>query len=54
LRYPISILFIIGNEFCERFSFYGMKAILSIYLKKKLHFPEDTATVSRSDLNFFK
>jgi len=43
--YPKSIAFIVGNEFCERFSYYGMKAILSIYLKKKLHFTEDKATV---------
>ena len=40
LRYPYSVLFIIGNEFCERFSYYGMKSILSIYLKKKLKFSE--------------
>lgn len=45
LPYPKSIFFIVGNEFCERFSYYGMKAILSIYLKKKLHFTEDRATV---------
>ena len=25
LPYPRSIWFIVGNEFCERFSFYGMK-----------------------------
>ena len=25
LPYPKSIGFIVGNEFCERFSFYGMK-----------------------------
>jgi len=43
--YPKSVFFIIGNEFCERFSYYGMKAILSIYLSKKLKFHEDDATV---------
>lgn len=26
IPYPKSILFIIGNEFCERFSFYGMRS----------------------------
>jgi POT family proton-dependent oligopeptide transporter len=31
-RYPKSIPFIIGNEVAERFSFYGMKAILTVYL----------------------
>jgi len=45
LPYPKSIGFIVGNEFCERFSFYGMKAILSIYFKSKLHYSEDSATV---------
>jgi len=44
LPYPKSIGFIVGNEFCERFSFYGMKAILSIYFKSKLHYSEDSAT----------
>jgi len=42
--YPMSVFFIIGNEFCERFSYYGMKAILSIYLKNKLKFEEHRAT----------
>lgn len=26
LPYPKSVIFIIGNEFCERFSFYGMRS----------------------------
>jgi len=30
--WPKGIKFIIGNEGCERFSFYGMKAILFVYL----------------------
>ena len=25
LPYPKSVFFIVGNEFCERFSYYGMK-----------------------------
>ena len=45
LPYPKSVWFIVGNEFCERFSYYGMKAVLAIYLKSKLHFSEDTSTV---------
>lgn len=28
-RYPRAIAFIIGNEFCERFSYYGAKGIRS-------------------------
>lgn len=31
-NYPTSVFFILGNEFCERFSFYGMRAILTLYL----------------------
>ena len=31
-RLPRQIAFIIGNEGCERFSFYGMKNILTIFL----------------------
>merc|ERR1712241_1442921 len=42
--YPKSLFFIIGNEFCERFSYYGMKAILVLYFKQKLHFSEDVST----------
>jgi len=30
--YPPGVPYIIGNEGCERFSFYGMKAILYIYI----------------------
>ena len=30
--WPKGIPYIIGNEACERFSFYGMKAILKVYL----------------------
>ncbi len=30
--YPPGIPYIIGNEGCERFSFYGMRAILKIYI----------------------
>ena len=32
--YPSGIPYIIGNEGCERFSFYGMKAILYVFLWK--------------------
>jgi solute carrier family 15 oligopeptide transporter 1 len=42
--YPKHVFFILGNEFCERFSFYGMKAILVIYLNRALNYNEDTAT----------
>ena len=34
LPYPKQIYFIVGNEFCERFSYYGMKGMLNIELNK--------------------
>lgn len=38
--YPSSVFYILGNEFCERFSFYGMKAILTLYLINEHHYKE--------------
>ncbi|XP_036739335.2 solute carrier family 15 member 2 [Manis pentadactyla] len=43
-NYPLSIVFIVVNEFCERFSYYGMKAVLTLYFLYFLHWNEDTAT----------
>jgi POT family proton-dependent oligopeptide transporter len=31
-RFPPQIKYIVGNEACERFSFYGMKSILTIFM----------------------
>lgn len=45
VKYPRSVGFIIGNEFCERFNYYGMRTILVLYLTDKLHYEEDEATV---------
>ncbi|XP_044578742.1 peptide transporter family 1 isoform X2 [Cotesia glomerata] len=45
LKYPKSVFFIVSNEFCERFSYYGMRTILSLYLTSKLSYSDDTATV---------
>lgn len=45
IPYPRSVFFIVGNEFCERFSYYGMKAILPLYLKYQLLYSEDDATI---------
>ena len=42
--YPGGVLFIVGNEFCERFSYYGMRAILVLYLTSWLRMTDDTAT----------
>jgi len=27
-KYPKAVFFIIGNEFCERFSFFGLRGVL--------------------------
>jgi POT family proton-dependent oligopeptide transporter len=50
-KMPSGIPFIISNEFAERYCFYGINAILSIYLTKYLHAGEAVATVGHS---FFK
>uniref|UniRef100_A0A3B5BNE9 Solute carrier family 15 member 1-like n=1 Tax=Stegastes partitus TaxID=144197 RepID=A0A3B5BNE9_9TELE len=42
--YPISIFFIVVNEFCERFSYYGMRAVLVLYFKYFLLWDDDFAT----------
>ncbi|XP_006189927.2 solute carrier family 15 member 2 [Camelus ferus] len=43
-NYPLSIAFIVVNEFCERFSYYGMKAVLTLYFLYFLHWSENTST----------
>ncbi|DAA33423.1 solute carrier family 15 member 2 [Bos taurus] len=43
-NYPLSIVFIVVNEFCERFSYYGMKAVLTLYFLYFLHWSENTST----------
>ncbi|XP_031637972.1 peptide transporter family 1-like [Contarinia nasturtii] len=45
LPYPKRVFLIIGNEFCERFNFNGFRAILAFYLRFKLGFTENDATV---------
>ena len=35
-KLPTGIPFIIGNELAERFSFYGMRAILTVFMTKHL------------------
>lgn len=42
--FPSSIYYIVGNEFCERFSHYWMKAILILYLTRVLSLGDNTAT----------
>ncbi|KAJ8352860.1 hypothetical protein SKAU_G00243360 [Synaphobranchus kaupii] len=43
-NYPLSISFIVVNEFCERFSYYGMKALLTLYFIHYLHWDKDLST----------
>ncbi|CBY18965.1 unnamed protein product [Oikopleura dioica] len=43
--YPYYVFFILGNEFCERYAYYGMRSILVIFLTYFLGFDKDTATV---------
>ena len=44
-RWPPPIKFIIGNEACERFSYYGIRSILALYISKVLfqELPEGAA-----------
>ncbi|XP_061697905.1 solute carrier family 15 member 2 isoform X2 [Syngnathoides biaculeatus] len=43
-NYPASICFIVVNEFCERFSYYGMKAVLTLYFLTYLGWDHDLST----------
>ncbi|KAM3862255.1 solute carrier family 15 member 2 [Diretmus argenteus] len=43
-NYPVTISFIVVNEFCERFSYYGMKAVLTLYFISYLHWDKDLST----------
>ncbi|XP_042665969.1 solute carrier family 15 member 1 [Centrocercus urophasianus] len=44
LGYPLSIFFIVINEFCERFSYYGMRAVLVLYFKYFLRWDDNLST----------
>nr|XP_014348743.1 PREDICTED: solute carrier family 15 member 2 [Latimeria chalumnae] len=55
-NYPLSIAFIVVNEFCERFSYYGMKAVLTLYFISFLHWDENLSTAiyhAFSGLSYF-
>lgn len=43
-RFPPQIKYIVGNEACERFSYYGMSGILEVYLTTKMQMTADHAT----------
>ncbi|XP_071426515.1 solute carrier family 15 member 1-like [Pithys albifrons albifrons] len=42
--FPRSIFFIVINEFCERFSYYGMRAVLVLYFKYFLRWDDNLST----------
>ena len=42
-RFPPQVKFIVGNEGCERFSFYGMRAVLVVYMVQWLAMAEHEA-----------
>ncbi|XP_044758096.1 peptide transporter family 1-like isoform X2 [Coccinella septempunctata] len=44
-KYPYSVFFIVSNEFCERFCFYGMRSILTLYMVNILLYSKADATV---------
>lgn len=43
-RFPRQIKYIVGNEACERFSYYGMRSILALYITSVLAKTPDQAT----------
>ena len=45
-RYPKSVPFIIGNEAAERFSFYGMRSILTLFLVNQFFNPTHNAALT--------
>ena len=42
-RYPPQVKYIVGKELCERFSFYGMRSILTLYMMQYLLFAQQDA-----------
>ncbi|BDG09343.1 POT family MFS transporter [Anaeromyxobacter paludicola] len=45
-RFPPQIRYIVGNEGCERFSFYGMRSILTVYMAGWLGLPDHEAAAN--------
>lgn len=43
-KFPSQIKYIVGNEACERYSYYGMKSILVVFMIQVLLFQEADAT----------
>ncbi len=47
-KMPSSILFIVSNEFAERFCYYGINSVLIVYMVSTLHFGEAQSTTYSS------
>src|SRR3954468_10513275 len=47
-KMPSGIPYIVWNEFAERFCYYGINAILAVYMTQHLHFGQAQATVCQS------
>src|SRR5476651_741415 len=45
-RFPKAVPFIIGNEAAERFSFYGMRSILTLFLVNQFFNPTNNAALT--------
>ncbi|KAI0981042.1 hypothetical protein GJ496_011904 [Pomphorhynchus laevis] len=45
-RLPGKVYFLIINEFCERFCYYGLRTILILYLNEFLGIPYNSATAA--------
>ncbi len=43
-KFPTQIKYIVGNEACERYSYYGMRSILTVFMIQVLLFQEAEAT----------
>ncbi|XP_025093104.1 solute carrier family 15 member 2-like isoform X2 [Pomacea canaliculata] len=52
-QYPTSVFFILGTEFCERFSYYGLRSILVLYLTQWLGMGKNAATAMFHTFSFF-
>ncbi len=51
-RMPAGIPFIIANELAERFCYYGINSILTVYMVQHLHFGDAKATIWQSLFKF--
>lgn len=45
-KFPSQIKYIVGNEACERYSYYGMRSILTVFMIQVLLFQESEATAT--------